>query len=113
MAAAEAMRRILIENVRRKKRLKHGGGLQRIELDEVSEPCGMPPGQLLALNEALDQLERLDLAGAQVVKLRFFAGLTHAQIAQTLAVSLSTVERSWAFSRVWLFHQIQDGNSGP
>jgi len=106
-AAAEAMRRILVENARRKSRLRHGGGLQRVDVDEVELVCGLPSDELLAVNEALVNLEQLDPMGAQIVKLRFFAGLTHPQIAEALEVSLSTVERSWAFSRVWLFQQIQ------
>jgi RNA polymerase sigma factor (TIGR02999 family) len=106
-AAAEAMRRILIENARRKKRLKHGGGLERVDLDHIDIMDGMPADELLALDEALLELERMDAIGAQVVKLRFFAGLTHPQTAAAMGVSLSTVERSWAFSRVWLFERIR------
>ncbi|MBI3849789.1 MAG: sigma-70 family RNA polymerase sigma factor [Verrucomicrobia bacterium] len=105
-AAAEAMRRILVENARRKNRLRHGGGLQRVDVDEVEVACGMPSEELLAVNEALGQLEQLDATGAQIVKLRFFAGLTHPQIAEALGISLTSVERSWAFSRVWLFEQV-------
>ena len=106
-AAAEAMRRILVEIARRKNRLCHGGGLERVDLDQVELVCGLPSDELLALNEALGNLEQLDPMGAQIVKLRFFTGLTHPQIAEALEVSLSTVERSWAFSRVWLFQQVQ------
>jgi len=111
-AAAEAMRRILVENARRKNRLRHGGGLQRVGLDEVELVCGMPSEELLTVNEALGQLEQLDPLGAQIVKLRFFAGLTHPQIAEALDVSLTSVERSWAFSRVWLFQQVRGGGTG-
>jgi RNA polymerase sigma factor (TIGR02999 family) len=114
-AAAEAMRRILIDTARRKKRRKHGGGLRRVDLEEAELPCAMPSHDLLALDEALAQLERLDPTGAQVVKLRFFAGLTHPQIAESLGVSLTTIEREWAFSRAWLFDQMRgkgrNGNS--
>lgn len=106
-AAAEAMRRILIENARRKKRLKHGGGFERVELDKVNLACAMPPDELLALDEVLRELEEADPMAAKVVNMRFFAGLTHPQIAEALGVSLSTVERSWAFSRVWLYQRIQ------
>ncbi len=112
-AAAEAMRRILIENARRKKRLRHGGELQRVELDEVEAVCGLPSDELLEVNEALGRLEQLDPSGAQIVKLRFFAGLTHPQIAEALGVSLSTVERSWSFSRAWLFQQISGKADNP
>lgn len=110
-AAAEAMRRILIENARRKRRLRHGGGLERVELDEAEAVCGLPPDEFLAVNEALGELEKLDATDAQIVKLRFFAGLTHPQIAEVLKVSLSTVERSWTFSRVWLFEKIRGHES--
>jgi RNA polymerase sigma factor (TIGR02999 family) len=106
-AAAEAMRRILIENARRKQRVKHGGGLERVDLDEADVACAMPPEELLALDEALAELERLDPVGAKVVQLRFFGGLTHPQIAQALGLSLATVGRYWAFSRAWLFRKLQ------
>jgi RNA polymerase sigma factor (TIGR02999 family) len=106
-AAAEAMRRILIENARRKQRVKHGGGLDRVDVEEVDIACGMPPDELLALDEALTQLEDVDPMGARIVQLRFFGGLTHPQIAECLGVSLATVGRSWAFCRVWLFRRIQ------
>lgn len=106
-AAAEAMRRILVENARRKRRLRHGGGQQRVDVDEVELVCGMPSEELLALHEALSQLEQADSMGAQIVKLRFFAGMTHPQIAEALEISLSSVERSWAFCRVWLFQQVR------
>lgn len=106
-AAAEAMRRILIESARRKQRMRHGGTMQRVDADEVELACGLPSEELLAVNEALGQLEQLDPQGAQIVKLRFFAGLTHPQIAESLDVSLSTVERSWSFSRVWLFERVR------
>ena len=71
-------------------------------MDEAQLAAGMPPDELLALDEALAELEHVDPTGAQVVKMRFFARLTYPQIAEALGVSLSTVERSWAFSRVWL-----------
>lgn len=101
------MRRILVESARRKSRLRHGGGQQRVDLDEVELVCGMPSDELLALNEALGELEQQDSMGTQIVKLRFFAGLTHPQIAEALGVSLTTVERSWAFNRVWLYQQVR------
>jgi RNA polymerase sigma factor (TIGR02999 family) len=109
-AAAEAMRRILIDNARRKRHTKHGGGLKRVAIEDVDVPCSLPPDEMLALDEALTDLERADVTGAQIVKLRFFGGLTHPQIAEALGVSLSTVERSWAFSRVWLFQRLRGGN---
>jgi RNA polymerase sigma factor (TIGR02999 family) len=107
-AAAETMRRILIENARRKKRLKNGGGLDRVELDAAGFACAHSPEELLDLDEALSRLESVDATGARVVKLRFFSGLTHPQIAEILGISLSTVERAWSFSRVWLFQQMSE-----
>lgn len=101
------MRRILIENARRKQRVKHGGGLERVELEEVEIAGGMPAGELLALDEALTELEGVDPVGASIVQLRFFGGLTRAQIAECLNVSPATVGRSWAFSRVWLFRKVR------
>ena len=106
-AAAEAMRRILIDSARRKKRLKHGGDLERVDLDSVEVPLPMPADQLLALDEALDRLVKVDPRAAEVVKLCFFAGLTQEQAAKELAMSVSTVERLWAFARAWLFREIE------
>jgi len=102
-AAAEAMRRILVDNARRKKRLKRGGGRRRVDLDDV-EPTLVEPDDddLLALDEALRQLEVKDPRKAQLVKLRFFAGLTAEQAAAALGVSLSTAEKDWAYARSWL-----------
>ncbi|HTL55126.1 MAG TPA: sigma-70 family RNA polymerase sigma factor [Candidatus Limnocylindrales bacterium] len=112
-AAAEAMRRILIENARRKNRLKRGGHLQRVELETVDIPCPMPDDDLLALDEALDRLETVDARAAELVKLCFFVGLTQEQAAKHLEISISTVERTWAFARAWLFREIQKGRHSP
>ncbi len=106
-AAAEAMRRILVESARRKNRLKHGGHLQRLDVDEIALPLPMPDEELLALDAALEKLESLDSRAAQVVKLCFFVGLTQEQVASELGVSISTVERLWAFARAWLFNEMQ------
>jgi RNA polymerase sigma factor (TIGR02999 family) len=106
-AAGEAMRRILVENARRKQRLKRGGQLQRVDLDEAALPSPMPDEDLLAVDEALDRLEKVDERAAQVVKLCFFVGLTQPQAAKELSVSLSTIERTWAFARAWLFREIE------
>jgi RNA polymerase sigma factor (TIGR02999 family) len=106
-AAAEAMRRILVENARRKNRLKRGGQLQRVEVDEVNLPSPMPDEDLLAMDEALDRLAEVHPRAGQVVKLCFFVGLTQEQAASELGISLSTVERSWAFGRAWLFREVQ------
>jgi len=105
-AAAEAMRRILIENARRKKRLKHGGELQRVDLDAVELPLPLPDEELLALDEALDRLAAVDSRAAEVVKLCFFAGFKQEEAAKELGLSLSTVERLWAFARAWLFREV-------
>ena len=106
-AAAEAMRRILVENARRKNCLKRGGHLERVELEEVDIPCPMPDDDLLALDEALNRLAEVHPSAAELVKLCFFVGLTQEQAAEHLGVSISTVERLWAFARAWLFREIQ------
>lgn len=106
--AAEAMRRILVENARRKRRPKHGGDLQRLDVNEVPIACPVPEDELLAVDAALDRLAELDPRAALVVKLRFFVGLTEAQVAEHLGLSGSTVSRTWAFARAWLFDEIKD-----
>jgi len=106
LAAAEAMRRILVENARRKKSPRHGGHLQRVDADHLDLACPLPDDQLLAVDEALDWLTAVNPRAADVVKLRFFAGLTEAQVAQHQGVSVATVERTWAFARTWLFNEI-------
>jgi RNA polymerase sigma factor (TIGR02999 family) len=106
-AAAEAMRRILVENARRKGRQKHGGGLIRHDLnvaDEVAQPEIRE--DLLALDEALTKLTAVDPQAAQLVQLRYFAGLSIAEAAKTLGVSPRTADRLWAFARVWLLREI-------
>ena len=106
-AAAEAMRRILVESARRKKRLKHGGQLERVDANVVELPLPMPDDEILALDEALNRLAMVDARAAEVVKLCFFVGLTQEQVAKELGVSLSTAERLWAFARAWLFREMQ------
>lgn len=106
-AAAEAMRRILVENARRKSRLKRVGQLERVEVEEAEIPAPMPDEDLLAVDEALNRLTEVDARAAELVKLCFFVGLTQAQAAKELGVSISTVERTWAFARAWLFREIQ------
>ena len=109
-AAAEAMRRILIESARRKKRIKHGGGRQRFELDEadaVEEPA---PLDLIALDEALDKLATEDATKADLVKLRYFAGLTLEQAAEMLEISRATADRYWSYARAWLYNEIRKGD---
>jgi len=108
-AAAEAMRRILIDNARRKKALRHGGGAQRVNLDALELAASLPDEQLLALNEALEQFAAHDARKAELVKLRFFAGLTIEQAARVLGVSEPTAKRDWAFARAWLYRQVNSG----
>jgi RNA polymerase sigma factor (TIGR02999 family) len=105
-AAAEAMRRILVEQARRKRRVRHGGRKKRIDLEQACSLVQPPSHDLLALDEALTRLAALNPARAEVVKLRFFAGLTMPEIAQTLGVSLPTAERYWAFARTWLYAEL-------
>ena len=99
-AAATAMRHIRIDQARRKKTQKHGGDVQRLELDDVAAPT--PDEELLALDEALTQLATLDARKAHLVELRFFAGLTNDQAAAVLGISPTTADRDWAFARAWL-----------
>jgi RNA polymerase sigma factor (TIGR02999 family) len=105
-AAAEAMRRILVENTRRHRAQKRGGGRERIALPELAEPAPVDPVDLLALDEALKRLEALHPQKAQVVKLRFFAGCGLDQTAQMLGISRATAQRHWAYARAWLFGQL-------
>jgi len=112
-AAATAMRRILVENARRKMTSKHGGQLQRVDAADSDIVCALPDDQLLALDEALDHLTTVNPRAADVVQLRFFAGLTEAQVAAELGVSVATVERTWAFARAWLFNEIQQDLKNP
>lgn len=112
-AAAEAMRRILIENARRKGSQKHGGGRERIELDSACVVVESPSLDLLALDEALTRLTELDPAKADLVKLRFFAGLTMPEAAAALGISLATAERYWTFARSWLYSELNDDCRSP
>ena len=108
-AAAEAMRRILVEAARRKKRVKHGGELERVDVDAIDVPLPMPDDELLALDEALNGLAIVDARAAEVVKLCFFVGLTQEQAAKELGISISTAERLWSFARAWLFREMEKG----
>jgi len=111
-AAAEAMRRILVENARRKQRLKHGGGCERAEVDALELASPLPDDDLLALDESLTQLAKVDFAAAELVNLRFFVGLTHQDAADLLGMSRTAADRAWLFARAWLFQQIRpDGLS--
>lgn len=106
-AAAEAMRRILIERARKRSARKHGGGLQKVDLDHVDLAMDAPDELLLLLNEALEAFQRSDPTAAELIKLRFFAGLPNRQAAEVLGVSERTAKRSWAYARAWLYDRIQ------
>jgi RNA polymerase sigma factor (TIGR02999 family) len=107
-AAAEAMRHILVDNARRKKREKHGGGRQRIEFGDLIPAPSPDADQLLAIDEALTRLAKHDPEAAAVVKLRYFAGLSVEEAAQNLGVSRATAYRHWTFARAWLLQEISD-----
>jgi RNA polymerase sigma factor (TIGR02999 family) len=108
-AAAEAMRRILIEKARQRSALRRGGQMERVELDEADLAVDMPDEQLLALHEALERLTERDRTKAELVKLKFFAGLTLEEAAKALGVSTPTAKRYWAYARAWLYREISGG----
>jgi RNA polymerase sigma factor (TIGR02999 family) len=113
-AAAEAMRRILVENARRRHRLKRGGHRARVDLDVAQPAAPETDDDLLALDEALEKLAAKDPAKAQLVQLRVFAGLTLAEAAEILGMSTSTADRYWAYARAWLRVEIAGGETaGP
>jgi len=112
-AAAEAMRRILVERARRKGRLKHGGDHRRVELDAAELAVQIPADDLLALDEALTRLAAHDRQTAELVKLHCFAGLSIEQAAEALAVSPRTAYRSWAFAQAWLYREIHGHQPPP
>jgi RNA polymerase sigma factor (TIGR02999 family) len=111
-AAAEAMRRILIDRARKRQRLRRGGGRTRVNLDESLAVTGPPDDDLLALDEALDRLAVLASVKAEVVKLRYFAGLSVAEAAEALGISEITAARYWAFARTWLYAELTEQASG-
>lgn len=113
-AAAEAMRRILIENARRKGRLRHGEGHIRVRLEDEDVAVVDPQDDVIALDEALGRLESVDAGAAKLVKLRYFTGLTMAEAAEALGMSLRTAERNWTYARTWLHRELgRDKNGGP
>jgi RNA polymerase sigma factor (TIGR02999 family) len=105
-AAAEAMRRILIDSARRKRTARHGGGWVRAETTSLNLPVTEADDELLALNEALERLAARDPTKAELVKLRYFAGLTLEQAAETIGISTPTAKRYWAYAKAWLFREI-------
>ncbi len=107
-AAAEAMRRIMVENYRRKKSAKHGGDSDRVPLEQIDLAVNTPSWDLLALDEALTRLAAEKPAVADLVKLRFFSGLTMDEAAQTLGISPATAYRQWDYARAWLFRELSE-----
>lgn len=106
-AAAEAMRRILIDRARQKARVRHGGELERVDLDHVNLATEDNAETLLAMSDALEALARESPQKAEIVELRYFTGLDNQEIARALGISLSTVERSWAYARSWLHRELK------
>jgi len=112
-AAAEAMRRVLVENARRKKREKHGGGLQRVALEGLRIGVDSPPDEILRLDETLGELGKSDGQTAELVKLHCFAGLSIEQAADILGISHRTAYRDWAYARAWLFKHMERSGQNP
>ena len=111
-AAAEAMRRILIDNARRKRAIRHGGEMERVNIEDVQVPMvARDEDELLAVHEALDELAALDPRKAELVKLRFFVGLSFAEAAEALGISEITAKRDWTFARAWLYQKTT--SAGP
>ena len=112
-AAAESMRRILVDHARRRGRIKRGGELRRVDLDRVELTVSDPPDELVALDEALNRLAEKHPQKAQLVNLRYFGGLTHEETAQALGISISTADRHWAYARAWLYRHMSPGDVQP
>ena len=106
-AAAEAMRRILIDSARRKRALRHGGGQQRVDFEQAELASISDDDQLLAVNEALDKLAAQNKVEAELVKLRYFVGLTLEEASEVLGISARTADNYWAHARAWLFHELK------
>jgi RNA polymerase sigma factor (TIGR02999 family) len=106
-AAAEAMRRILVEHARRKRRLKRGGDQQRAEMPDIACAANEDENVVVAVNDALEKFARLDPQKAELVKLRYFVGMTIEESAEVLGISPATAKRHWAFARAWLFEEIR------
>jgi RNA polymerase sigma factor (TIGR02999 family) len=110
-AAAEAMRRIVVENARRKNRIKHGGDWERVEIEMTSLPTRMSSDELVALDEAMEKLRQEDPIKAQLVTLRYFGGMTIEQASEVLNISRVTAHRYWTYARAWLNQQITDAGT--
>jgi RNA polymerase sigma factor (TIGR02999 family) len=110
-AAAEAMRRLLVESARRKQAQKHGGERTRVDLDRAEAVAAVPPEDLLALDDALEQLRRHDPIAGKLVQLRYFGGLSVEQAAEVLGVSTATAYRQWTFARAWLHARLAGGDA--
>jgi len=110
-AAAEAMRRILIDHARRKSRVKHGGDQQRLDFEDFDLSAAAPDENVLLINEALEELERVNPERAMVVVLKFFGGRTNKEAAEAIGISERSVNRHWICARTWLFKRIQGQNS--
>ena len=106
-SAAEAMRRILTDNARRKLRMRHGGGQQRVDLDDCATAAESEADHVLAMSEALEKFARLDPQRAELVKLRYFVGLTFEEAADVLGISEPTAKRYWSFAKAWLSEEIR------
>ena len=106
-AAAEAMRRILIENARRKRAARHGGGQAKLDINEIEITAAVKDDELLAVSDALEKLAARDKRKAELVKLRYFVGLTTEEAAEVLGISVPTADRWWNYSRAWLFEEIE------
>jgi len=111
-AAAEAMRRILVERARQRHSQRRGGGWKCLPLDRVEVAAPEPSLNLLALNEALERFEKVDPLKADLVKLRYFAGLTSTQAAEVLGISATTADRYWSYARAWLHAEVKKGDAG-
>jgi RNA polymerase sigma factor (TIGR02999 family) len=105
-AAAEAMRRILIDHARRRKAVRHGGGQQRVDIQEIELPADIMEDDLLAVNDALEKFAKEEPQKAELVKLRYFAGLTIKEASEVLKISEPTAKRYWAYARAWLYREI-------
>lgn len=112
-AAAEAMRRIVLNRARDRQRLKRGGGRRRVDLQQLMLASDVPDDDLIALDEALERLSVHDSPSAELVKLLFFAGLTLDEAAQARGISRRTADRHWAYARAWLYRELRDGDGAP